>query len=98
MDEIDKIQAQIGALLKARDHLLNQIPSDMVAIAEITERIIDLNRRMSALVDSGATVRALTPEQVQALQQAVRALERAIQQSEGASQILAAATQLANAA
>jgi cell division septum initiation protein DivIVA len=98
MDEIDKIQVQIRGLLEARDHLLNQVPSDMVAIAEITERIIDLNRRLAALADAGATVRELTPGQVQALQQAVRALERAIQQSQAASEILMAATQLANAA
>jgi flagellar biosynthesis chaperone FliJ len=98
MDEIDKIQEQIRGLLKARDHLLNQVPSDMVAIAEITERIIDLNRRLSALSDSGATVPDLTPAQVQTLQQAVNALEHAIQQSAGVSQILMAATQLANAA
>ena len=98
MDEIDKTQAQIRGLIKARDHLLNEVPSDMVAIAEITERIIDLNRRLAALVDAGATVPELTPGQVQALQQAVGALERAIQQSQAASQILIAATQLANAA
>jgi|SRR5215470_6620885 len=98
MDEIDKLQAQISALIKARDHLLNQVPSDMVAIADITERIIDLNRRLSALIDSNATVRELTSAQVQALQDAVKALDRAIQQSAGTSQIIAAATQLANAA
>jgi hypothetical protein len=98
MDEMDKIQAQIAALLRARNYLLNQTPSDMVAIADITEKIVDLNRRQSALTSTAAPIPQLTPGQEQALQQATQALDIAVQHSAAASQIISAATTLAHAA
>jgi hypothetical protein len=97
MDPIDKLQTQITELLKARDFLLNQTPSDMVAVASITEKIIDLTRRLTALVASTGPIRALTPGEVAALQDAVRALAIAVQRSAAASHIVEAATKLANA-
>ena len=97
MNEIDKIHTQTVELIKARDHLLNQNPSDMVAVASVTEKIIDLNRRFSALAESGTPIRQLSAAQVVALQRATKVLERAIGRSEAASQIIVAATKVANA-
>jgi len=97
MDEIDKIQTQIAELIKARDYLLNQIPSDMVAVTSVTEKIIDLARRLSALAGSGTPIRQLSAAEVAALQRATQALGAAIRKSEAASRIIAAATKVANA-
>jgi hypothetical protein len=73
MNEIDKIQEQIAALLRARNYLLSQNPSDMVALADVTEKIIALNRRQSALTGK-INLPQLTPAQVQNLKSAVQTL------------------------
>jgi hypothetical protein len=96
MDEIGKIQAQITTFLKARDYLLNQRPSDMVAVAEVTEKIIDLNRRLTALLAPGAQIPQLTAAQQAALQQATQELDKSIQRSAAASEILDGVAKLAN--
>jgi hypothetical protein len=98
MNEIDKIQAQITALLQARNYLLNQTPSDMIALAHLTETIIALNRRQAALTGNVNDLPPLTPAQVQNLQSAVQTLDHEINQSKAASDILVAATALAKAA
>ena len=97
MDQIDKLQTQITELIKARDFLLNQTPSDMVAVAALTEKIIDLTRRLAASIGSLGPIPTLKPGEVAALQDAVRSLALAVQRSAAASQIVEAATKLANA-
>jgi hypothetical protein len=94
MDEEDKIQAQIKSLLLARNYLLHQQPSDMVAIAHVTEMIVDLNARQTAL-SNALNIPPVSPQTVTALQSTISELDRAIQNSAAASQILEAATVLA---
>lgn len=96
MDEEDKIQAQIKSLLVARNYLLNQRPSDMIAIAHITETIVDLNARQSAISNT-PHLPQVNPNVVADLQVAIQALDKAINASAAASQILDAATMLAKA-
>jgi hypothetical protein len=98
MNEIDKIQLQIAALLQARNYLLNQSPSDMVALADVTEKIIALNRTQSALTGNPTPLPLLTTVQEQNLQSAIQTLDKGVKQSKAASDILVAATALANVA
>jgi hypothetical protein len=97
MNEIDKIQTQIAALLQARDFLLHQTPSDMVAIADITERMVALTRRQGVLTRQATPLPSLTPDQERALRAAVDSLEGQIRASRTASDIMAAVTTLLNA-
>ena len=94
MDQEDKIQAQIKELLVARNYLLHQQPSDMVAIAHITELIVDLNARQTAL-SSASNIPQLSAQAEADLQSAVNNLDQAIQQSAAVTQILSGATALA---
>ena len=97
MDEVEKLQAQIKSLLAARKFLLNQQPSDMVAIGQITEGIVDLTARQMALTEA-RRIPAVSPETVKALQSAIKALDDAMKASAAATQILTAATAVANTA
>jgi hypothetical protein len=91
MDEIDQIQAQIGALLKARNCLLNQTPSDMVSVTDVTEKIVALNHRQAAITGLPAT---LTVPQEQSLQAALDVLAQAVRINASATSIVVAATAL----
>jgi hypothetical protein len=95
MDEQDKIQAQIVALLNAQSALMKQDPPDPDAYREIESLISDLQYRLLAL-SSGVEIPALSVEQVATLQSAVKVLSDAVTASAGATQILQAATALAN--
>jgi hypothetical protein len=95
MNEIQAIQAQIGALLKARKYLLNQTPSDMVALADVTERIIDLNRRQAAI---SGVVTQLAQANVDSLEEAIQDLDDDINDSVSASNILDGVAKVVGAA
>jgi len=97
VNEIDMIQKKISGLLDARDYLLNQTPSDMVALSDVTEQLVALNRRQSALTGQ-LGLPPLSPQQVQDLQSATQTLDNAIKQSKAATDILVAATALAKVA
>jgi len=97
VNEIDMIQKKISGLLDARDYLLNQTPSDMVALSDVTEQLVALNRRQSALTGK-IGLPPLSPKQVQDLQSATQTLDNAIKQSKAATDILVAATALAKVA
>lgn len=98
MTEIKKIHLQIMALLKARNYLLHQSPSDMIAIQEVTEKIIALNERQSVLSDTTTAIPVPTDEQIAKLQSAIHELDTQIAASKTASDILIAATAIANSA
>ena len=87
MDEIEKIRAKNSALIKARTYLLNQTPSDMVAIADITESIIDLTGRHLAAADAPKIPKVTTTEQ-RLLREAIQALDKNVKKKAPASQIL----------
>jgi hypothetical protein len=86
MDEIDAIQAQIRAMLRARTYLLELVPTDMVAATDVTERIIDLNHRQAAITSDPLTLTAPAQDELIA---AIRDLDAAIVQSAAVDQILA---------
>lgn len=96
MNELGEITGQIAALLKARDYLLRQQPSDPVALAQIAEDLADLNSRQVSL--NPATLQAITPEAEEELKGAIRALDRAIEAGANADAILAAVTDVLGAA
>lgn len=95
MTEAERLQKLLSVLLDTRNFLLVQQPTDMVAVAEVTERIIAVSARLQAEL-ANPTVHQLTPAESAALQKAVNDLEEAIQKSQAVSQILAALTALAN--
>lgn len=95
MDEQDQLQAQIQALLRARDALRNQRPTDMVAVSSVTEDIVTLSGRLAA-VSGEANIPAITQPQVDALTAATAKLDTAIGASNGASEIVTAATIVAS--
>jgi hypothetical protein len=97
MNEIEKIQKQKSSLMDARIYLLHQTPSDMIAIAEVTERIIALEKRQSALIGTTG-IPVLTNEQIGNLQSAIDDLDAQIKASKAASDILVAATAVAKSA
>ena len=96
MDAEDRIQEKIATLLKARNLLLNQQPTDMVAVAHITEMIVDLSAQLQALTQPQRAM-VLTPAEVAALQAAIAALNQSIAQSAAVSQIMASASALLHA-
>src|SRR5277367_1088240 len=95
MDAIERIQWKIQALLAARDHLLNQTPTDVVAIAHLTEMIVDLNVRQTALSNLG-NLRTSSAKKVASLKAALLTLDNAINESAAVPEILSAATTLAS--
>jgi hypothetical protein len=87
MDEIVKIYLKSGALIKARDYLLNQTPSDPDAIAAITENIVDLTG--SRLVAAGIQqIPQLSKDEQLELRRAIVALDISIEEKASSSQIL----------
>jgi hypothetical protein len=95
MNQIEAIQAEIGALLRARNYLLNQTPSDMVALADVTEKIISLTRRQSAI---GSNPTILSTPQESGLQTAIQALDNDIRVCAAANTILTDAATVIGAA
>jgi len=96
MNQTQAIHQQIMALLKARNYLLNQTPSDMIAITDVNEKIISLNARQSAL-SSNINIPVLSDKQEQQLTSAIHDLDTQIRDSKAASDILAGATVIINA-
>jgi hypothetical protein len=74
MDEIEKILLKNAALIRARNYLREQSPSDMVAIADLTENIVDLTSCHVSAADI-ADVPQITPEEQKLLRQAITALD-----------------------
>jgi len=87
MDEIEKILWKNGALIRARDYLLKQSPSDLIAIADLTENIVDL---ASCHIAATEIPRApnVTAEDEKLLRQAIEALDEHMSQKASADQIV----------
>lgn len=96
MDEIQQIQAKIKSLIAARNYLLNQQPTDMVAVHDVSEKIVALSARVTNLI-GGPPLTPLAPAVVQALGAAVSKLENSIRAAAAATAVLKAATAVANA-
>jgi hypothetical protein len=88
MDELEQTKTQITALLHARDYLLHQAPSDVVAVADVTEKIVDVTRRQTYLIGR-PRVRALPVVDAEALMKAATVLEMDIGKAVSADAILA---------
>jgi hypothetical protein len=97
VDEIDFIQQQIQALIAVRKFLLNQQPSDMVALAAVTEKIVDRNAALGPLINATDPLPNIPLSRQKALEDAVRDLARAMEHSAGASQIMSGVTVLLKA-
>lgn len=95
MDEIARLQQQLISLFETRNFLLNQQPTDLVAVSEITERILAVTARLTAQI-SNPNVPQLNDAEVKALKDAVDALRKSIQRSEAVSEILKHVTALLN--
>jgi hypothetical protein len=87
MDEIAKIYLKSGALIKARDYLLNQAPSDVVSIAAITENIVDLTGCRLAAAGIKQIPQLSEDEQLK-LRHAIVALDTSIEAKASSSEIL----------
>jgi hypothetical protein len=87
MDEIQKIQVKNVALLKARNYLLNQTPSDPVVIAAVTESIVDLTGRHLAGVHVAEIPQVSVDEQRQ-LELVIGDLDKSIEEKAPAVEIL----------
>jgi hypothetical protein len=87
MDEIVKIHMKNRALIRARNYLLEQSPSDMVVVSHITENIVDLTRRHLEVIGAPQIPRVTRGEQ-QLLRQAIAALDRNVEKKASAHQIL----------
>lgn len=87
MDEIQKIQMKNVALLKARNYLLNQTPSDPVVIAAVTESIVDLTGRQLAGVHAPEIPQVSVDEQRQ-LETVIGDLDKSIEKKAPAFEIL----------
>jgi hypothetical protein len=88
MNEIGKIYLKSGALIKARNYLLNQSPSDMVAISEITEGIVDLTETGLAASATGEEFPELPSHEHLELKQAIDALDKSIKTAAPSIEIL----------
>ena len=95
MDEIDKIHEKNSALIRARKYMLNQTPSDMVAIAQITENIVNLTEHHLAATGA-AKIPEVTTEEQRLLRQAIQALDDKLEQKASVDQILSEAKKLHN--
>jgi hypothetical protein len=93
MTELQRIQRQIKGLLAARNYLLNQQPTDMVALSEVTERIVALAARLTAEA-SNPSANPLSDADVKALTKAVDDLSEVIARNAAARQIVKAVTAL----
>ncbi len=82
-------------MLAARTHLLNEKPTDVVAIARLTEMIVGLNVRQTALSNPG-NLPPSSAKKVVSLKAAVQTLDNAISESAAVPEILDAATTLAS--
>ena len=87
MNKIEMLQAQLQILHKARNYLLHQQPTDVVALNQVTERIVMLSERLAALISKPSHA-PLPLESVQALNDAVRLLEGSINTNSPADRIL----------
>ena len=87
MDEIEKIHLKNRALIKARNYLRDQSPTDIVAISHITESIVDLTGRHLAATDA-QKVQKVGLRQQQELDKAIEALVKNVAKKAPASQIL----------
>lgn len=93
MDEIEKIHVKNRALIKARDYLLHQTPSDLVAITHINESIIDLVRRHLEAANAPKIPEVSKGEQ-QLLQEAIQGLDKNVEKKAPARQILSDAKEI----
>ena len=87
MHEIARLQQKLECLFEARNYLLNLQPTDMVAVSEITERIVAVTARLTAEI-SNPNDQQLSDANIAALTQAMDALRKSIQRSEAVSQII----------
>jgi hypothetical protein len=87
MDEIDKVRLKSAALLKARDYLLNQAPSDPVVIAQVTENIVDLAGRHLVEVDP-TKIPKVSSDEERKLKEIIENLQESIEKEVPAIDIL----------
>jgi len=87
MDEIEKMQMKNGALIKARDYLLNQRPSNMVALADVTEMIVDLTKRNLAATNASKIPQVAAKEE-RSLRELIESLDKSLQKEASAGHIL----------
>jgi hypothetical protein len=91
MDEIEK--NHLKTLIKARNYLLSQTPTDMVAVAHITERILSCTEQHLAAADAPKSLQAST-EKDKLLQRAIKALDKQVEKKASASRILSDADKI----
>lgn len=87
MNQIDKIVLKNGALIRARNYLREQSPSDMVAIADVTESIVELTSCHLAAIGNSDIPQVDTQDQ-KLLKQAIAALDKQLDRKAAADQIL----------
>jgi len=95
MTKVQALIAAIEALKAERDKRLHHQPTDMVAVTQITEKILDLTARLTAMMN-GPSLPPLSGAQVQAIQSAVTTLGNAVAANAAVTAILVAATELAH--
>jgi len=87
MDEIEKILLKNAALIRARNYLREQSPSDMLAIAGVTENIVDLTSCHLEAAEI-ADVPQVTAQEQKLLRQAIEVLDKHVDQKASAVQVL----------
>ncbi len=96
MNEVQQLQTKLKGLIDARNYLLNQQPTDMVAVHDVSEKIVALSARLTSLI-GGPPLPQLSAAVVNALAAAVSKLQKSVTASAAATAILQDATALANA-
>jgi hypothetical protein len=94
MDEIEKIHVKNRALIKARDYLLHQTPSDLVAITYLNESIIDLVRSHLEAANTPKMIPEVSKGEQRLLREAIQGLDKNLENKAPASQILSDAKEI----
>ena len=85
MDEIEK--NHLKTLIRARNYLLSQTPTDMVAVSHITEQIVSCTEQHLAAADAPKSLQATT-EKKKLLLRAIKDLDKRVEKKASASRIL----------
>ncbi len=95
MNTYTQTENQVNALFAARAYLLTQNPTDMVAVAQITEDYISLTQTALAQNGQPSTVKD-NPSDIQSLTTAIDTLDDYISCNAGADEVLASTTAIAS--
>ena len=87
MNEIEKIQLKSAALVKARDYLLGQTPSDPAAVAAIEANITELSERQRTAAHV-PEIPQLSADEQQQLTQAAASVNESVEKKAPAVEIL----------